>query len=137
MKYAQWYTNAFLTYTRGYKFVWRTGTKGQRWKVEYTTSSANFAANFLLFFSFLAQKMLKMTIMTSIWSAQHPNIGRNIQQVYYLRKVLAKKFKFLMILLHFITLKFSAKKFSNSYKPIFTFLNITLLNLWRISSSPL
>ena len=27
------------------------------------------------FFSFLPQKMLKMTISTSIWSVQHPNAG--------------------------------------------------------------
>ena len=41
----------------------------------------SFAANFLLFafFSFLAQKMLKNHISTSVWSAQHPNTGRNIQ----------------------------------------------------------
>ena len=29
---------------------------------------------------FLAQKMLKMTVSTSVWSAQHPIAGRNIQQ---------------------------------------------------------
>ena len=28
-----------------------------------------------------AQKVLKMTISTSVWSAQHPNAGRNIQQL--------------------------------------------------------
>ena len=33
------------------------------------------------FFSFLSLKTLKMTISTSIWSAQHPNAGWNIQQV--------------------------------------------------------
>ena len=26
-------------------------------------------------------KMLKMTILTSVWSAQHPNAGQNIQQM--------------------------------------------------------
>ena len=44
----------------------------------------NFAANFLLFcifFSFSAQKTSKIKILTSIWSALHPNTGRNIQQV--------------------------------------------------------
>ena len=44
---------------------------------------ANFAANFLLFFSFLAQKTLKMTILTSIGSAQHPNARQNIQQLSF------------------------------------------------------
>ena len=39
---------------------------------------SKFAA-FLRFFSFLAQKMLKITITTSIWGAQHPNAVRNIQ----------------------------------------------------------
>ena len=39
-----------------------------------------FAANFLLFLSFFAEKMLRMTISTSVWTAQHPNAGRNIQQ---------------------------------------------------------
>ena len=26
------------------------------------------------------EKMLKMTILTRVWSAQHPNAGRNIQK---------------------------------------------------------
>ena len=34
---------------------------------------AKFSCKFLAFLSFLAQKTLKMTISTSIWSAQHPN----------------------------------------------------------------
>ena len=34
------------------------------------------------FLSFLAQKMLKMTILTSIWSVQHPNAGQNIQHMW-------------------------------------------------------
>ena len=45
----------------------------------------NFAANllfFIMFFQLLAQKMLKMTISTSVWGVQHPNAGRNIQQTY-------------------------------------------------------
>ena len=29
----------------------------------------------------LAQKTLKMTISASVWSAQHPNAGQNIQQI--------------------------------------------------------
>ena len=33
------------------------------------------------FFSFLAQKMLKMKILTSVCGAEHPNAGRNIQQL--------------------------------------------------------
>ena len=41
----------------------------------------NFAPKllFLHFFSFLAQKMLKINILTSVLSAQHPNVGQNIQ----------------------------------------------------------
>ena len=41
----------------------------------------NLTSNLLYmhFFSFLAQKMLKMTISTSVWGAQHPSAGRNIQ----------------------------------------------------------
>ena len=35
---------------------------------------------FLRFFSFVAQKMLKIKILTSVWGAQHPNAGLNIQQ---------------------------------------------------------
>ena len=31
-----------------------------------------------------------MTILTSVWSAQHPNAGRNIQQLLNI----VKKFKF-------------------------------------------
>ena len=38
----------------------------------------------LRFFSFLAQKALKMTIMTSVWGAQHPNASQNIQQTILL-----------------------------------------------------
>ena len=35
------------------------------------------------FFCLLPLKMLKMHILTSIWSAQHPNAGWNIQQTQY------------------------------------------------------
>ena len=44
-------------------------------------SLLNFAANFLLFyiFSYLAHKMLRIKILTSIWSAQHSNTDQNIQ----------------------------------------------------------
>ena len=38
-------------------------------------------ATFLGFFSSLTQKMLKITILTSVWGAQHPNVGQNIQQM--------------------------------------------------------
>ena len=41
---------------------------------------AKFCCKFLAFFSFFAEKTLKMTISTSVWSAQHPNAGQNIQQ---------------------------------------------------------
>ena len=34
------------------------------------------------FFCFFAAKMLKMTFSTSLWSPQHPNAGRNMQQRY-------------------------------------------------------
>ena len=51
----------------------------------------NFAANFLLF-SFLPLKTLKMTISTSIWGAQHPNAGRNIQQQVSKNIILVFKF---------------------------------------------
>ena len=37
-------------------------------------------ATSLHFFSLLAQKMLKMAILTSVWGMQHPNAGQNIQQ---------------------------------------------------------
>ena len=33
------------------------------------------------FFRFFAQKMLKMTISTILWNAQHPNAGQNIQHM--------------------------------------------------------
>ena len=33
------------------------------------------------FLGFFAAKMLKMTISTSVWSAQHPKAGRNIQHL--------------------------------------------------------
>ena len=34
---------------------------------------------FLCFFSILAQKMLKIKILTSVWMLQYPNAGQNIQ----------------------------------------------------------
>ena len=39
----------------------------------------NFAANFLLFWLFCT-KNAEMTISSSVWSKQHPNAGRKIQQ---------------------------------------------------------
>ena len=42
---------------------------------------AEICCKFLAFFWVFAAKMLKMTISTSVWSAQHPNAGRNIQQL--------------------------------------------------------
>ena len=36
---------------------------------------------FFATFQLLSSKMLKMTILTSIWGAHHPNAGQNIQQV--------------------------------------------------------
>ena len=36
---------------------------------------------FLHFFSFLAKKMLKMTISTRVWGAQQPSAGQNIQHL--------------------------------------------------------
>ena len=42
---------------------------------------------FLHFFSFLAQKMLKMKISTSIWGAQHPNPGQNTISEHILLKL--------------------------------------------------
>ena len=36
---------------------------------------------FLCFLSFFAWKMLKMTISTSVWHAEHPNAGQNILQL--------------------------------------------------------
>ena len=42
---------------------------------------AKCCCKFLAFFSFLPLKMLKMTILTSVWSAQHPKASQNIQQL--------------------------------------------------------
>ena len=39
-----------------------------------------FCCKILAFLRFFAAKTLKKTISTSVWSAQHPNAGRNIQQ---------------------------------------------------------
>ena len=40
---------------------------------------AEFCCKILAFLRFFAAKMLKMTILTSVWHAQHPNAGQNIQ----------------------------------------------------------
>ena len=42
---------------------------------------AKICCKFLAFLGFFAQKMLKMVISTSAWSAKHPNAGRNIQHL--------------------------------------------------------
>ena len=49
-------------------------------KQEICSKFQQISANFMLFLMFFAQKMLKMTISISVWCAQHPNAGRNIQQ---------------------------------------------------------
>ena len=41
-----------------------------------------FCKNFLQISCFFAEKTMKMTISTSKWSAQHPNAGPNIQQMF-------------------------------------------------------
>ena len=40
---------------------------------------AEICCKFLAFLSCFAEKTLKMTILTSVWNAQHPNTGQNIQ----------------------------------------------------------
>ena len=42
----------------------------------------NFVANFLLFllFQVFGVKNIKINILSSVWSAQHPKAGRNVQQ---------------------------------------------------------
>ena len=40
---------------------------------------ARFCCKFVAFFQLFSKKMLKMTILTSVWGAQHRNAGRNIQ----------------------------------------------------------
>ena len=42
---------------------------------------AKICCKFLAFFRFFAAKTLKMVILTSVWSAQHPNAGRNMQHL--------------------------------------------------------
>ena len=49
-------------------------------KLKKTCFLQNFASNFLLSLAF-SKKTSKMTISTSVWSAQHPNSGWNIQQM--------------------------------------------------------
>ena len=42
---------------------------------------AKMCRKFLAFLIFFAEKMLKLTILTSFWGAQHPNAGQNIQHL--------------------------------------------------------
>ena len=42
---------------------------------------AQICCKFLAFLRFFAAKTLKMSISTSVWSAQHPNAGRSIQHM--------------------------------------------------------
>ena len=43
----------------------------------------NFAANFFVFVCFFifSTKSIQIKILTSVWSAQHPNAGQNMQQL--------------------------------------------------------
>ena len=41
-----------------------------------------FIVHFTDALKFFAAKMLKITILTSVWRAQHPNTGRNIQHPF-------------------------------------------------------
>ena len=60
---------------------WFLGNKTLTQRFGANLKNPFFAPNLLLlhFFGFLAQKMLKMNILTSVWGVQHPNAGRNIQ----------------------------------------------------------
>ena len=51
---------------------------------------AEICCKLLAFFSFFAVNTLKMTVKTSVWSAQHPNAGRNIQQTIPQKGVVGK-----------------------------------------------
>ena len=59
------------------------GTKQSTSGLVKTKKIHFFAANLLLFcvFSALFIKIAEMTVSTSIWGAQHPNAGGNIQHV--------------------------------------------------------
>ena len=48
------------------------------WQSQHKSEILLQISSFFCFFSLLAQKMLKMKILTSVCSAQHPNTGRNI-----------------------------------------------------------
>ena len=44
-------------------------------------------ARFFLRFQLFSKKMLKMTISTSVWGAQHPSAGENIQHTQDVQKL--------------------------------------------------
>ena len=50
-------------------------------EMQKKTVFTEICSKILAFLRFFAAKTLKMTISTNVWSAQHPNAGRNIQQV--------------------------------------------------------
>ena len=89
----------------------------KRKKVIYVSVDQRFGANFknpffakfgakfvtfLHFFSFLTQKIMKMTIMTSVWDVQHPNASQNIQ-IWSLMKMQASNSDFTDDVVHFTT----------------------------------
>ena len=63
-----------LLYISTSVWVLRTPNAGRNSHFGPTSINMN-----LVFFRFLTQKTLKMTISTSAWGAQDPNAGRNIQ----------------------------------------------------------
>ena len=61
--------------------------------------NAKFGCKFLAFLSFLPLKTQKITISTSVWSAQHPKAGQNIQHPLHTPIFLCKSFCSQIILL--------------------------------------
>ena len=76
-------TNLLLSVKTRKKLLFGNKTFDERFGAKKIRFLLSFTPKRLLFtfFSFLAQKTLKMKISTSMWGAQHPNAGQNIQQI--------------------------------------------------------
>ena len=76
----------FSLRTRFYLWKWKKATFGNKAVNQHFGANlkkvffAKICGKFLAFLAF-CRKMLKMTISTSVRSAQHPNAGQNIQQL--------------------------------------------------------
>ena len=86
----------------------------QTWKLYFLLY---FGTIFMLFlpFSALLHKKLKKHVLTSVWSAQHPNASRNIQQASYGNLYLLSETWYLLIFWTIFICHWKSRQFLNGW----------------------